>query len=82
MPIRHFRDEVGPVYAGLLAARRFDEAAEVAAEALKHDDTGAGRAALVSWAIRAARGRRFCGCWMKRRHAARMSLRFAAKLIR
>lgn len=53
MPVRMFRESVGPVYAGMLAAGRHEEAAQVATEALKHDDTGPGRTSLVSWAIRA-----------------------------
>lgn len=52
-----FRDSAGRLYAGLLAAGRDEEAGKVREQAVKLDDSGPMRAALVKWALKAGQAR-------------------------
>lgn len=54
-----FRDKAGKLHAALLAADREKEAKELADEAVKLDDTGAMRVALVQWALKADEARMY-----------------------
>ncbi|MFN0011888.1 MAG: thioredoxin family protein [Phycisphaerales bacterium] len=59
-----FRDSAAKLYASLLAAQREADATAVGAEAVRLDDTGAMRVALVEWALRAKQARPAQAAWL------------------
>jgi len=61
-----FRDRASTLYTSLLLAKRDNDAAKFAAEALKLDDTGAMRAALVRTAVENGAGRKDHHQWVDR----------------